>query len=330
MRPNIVLMDRETEKMGIPGLLEGYADVTKHYTLSASESQARLKEADALITVFGEVSQKELDGAPKLKIVAVAAAGYDSVNVPAATSRGIVVTRAGTADVEGVAEHAVCLMLMLSKKMITAIGRVKGGDWKYRDTPEAFGNELFGKTAGIVGFGKVGKALARKCGGMGMRPLVFDPYIEKEDAEPFGATQVDFNEILARSDYLCLTAALTKETKHLIGAEELASMKPTAFLINVARGSMVNEKALCRALLDGTIRGAGLDVLESEPPKESTLLGLDNCIVTPHIAGLTSERYRDVGRVAVEEVRRVLAGYNPGSGNWINADALQKRRPKDK
>jgi D-3-phosphoglycerate dehydrogenase len=326
--PNIVLMDSETEKMGIPGLLEGYANVTKYYELPPSQFQGRLNVADAIITVFGKVSQAELSNASKLKIVAVAAAGYDSVDVQAATSKGVIVTRAGTADVECVAEHAMGLMILLSKRILVAIGEVKKGNWKFRETPQAFGNEVFGKTIGVVGFGKVGRSLTKKALGMGMHVLMFDPYVSNEDAEALGSTQVGFEEILARSDYLCLTAALTKETRHLIGAKELGSMKPNAFLVNVARGGVVDEEALRHALIDRRIAGAGLDVLESEPPKDTALQSLDNCIVTPHMAGLTTERYRDVGRVAVEEVKKVLAGNPPTTENWINADALRSRQSK--
>jgi D-3-phosphoglycerate dehydrogenase len=327
--PHVILMDSETEKEGIPGLLEGYADVTRCYELPANQMHDRLKEADAIITVFGKVSQTELNEASKLKIVAVAAAGYDCVDLESATSKGVIVTRAGTADVEGVAEHAIGFMIMLSKKMPVALGEVKRGNWGYRHTPEAFGNELFGKTVGIIGFGKVGKALARKALGMGMRLFVFDPYIRKEDSEALNATQVDFKEILARSDYLCLTAALTKETRHLIGKEELRSMKPGAFLVNVARGGIIDEQALRRALLDRRIGGAGLDVLESEPPKDNALLSLENCIVTPHTAGLTVERYQDVGKVAVEEVKKVLSGGLPTAENWVNGDKLRSKLAKE-
>lgn len=317
-------MDAETEKMGIPELLEGYANVTQYYRLPSDQGKIKLTEADALITVFGRVSLQELEGAHRVKIVAVAAAGYDSVDLQAATSKGIIVTRAGTADVEGVAEHAIGLMVLLSKKLLVAVGEVRRGNWSYRNSPEAFGNEISGKALGIVGFGKVGRALGRKALGLGMRLLVFDPYVNKEDVDALGVKLVDFAAILSQSDYLCLTAALTSETERLIGGDELGSMKPNAFLINVARGAMIDEKALRLALANHRIAGAGLDVLETEPPKDVVLSTLDNCIVTPHIGGLTVERYRDVGRVAVEEVKKVLSGSLPTSENWINRDALQR------
>ena len=315
----VILMDSETERKGIPKLLNRYAKVVRSYTLTASELRRELGEADAIVTGgFGKVSKSEIESAPKLKIIAVAAAGYESVDVQTATSRGIPVVRAGTADVEGVAEQAVGFMIMLAKKTNVAISELRKGNWKYRNSPEALGSELFGKTAGIVGFGMVGRALGRKASGMGMRLLVFDPYLKRREVKGFGARFVGLKKLLALSDYVCLAAALTSETRHAIGANEIELMKPGAFLINIARGGMIDEEALFLALRKKRIAGAGLDVLEKEPPTDCPLLQLDNCIVTPHTAGATVERTSDIGRVIVREVKRVLSGHPPSPANWIN------------
>jgi D-3-phosphoglycerate dehydrogenase / 2-oxoglutarate reductase len=320
----IVLMDDETERKSIPEFLEGFATVIFAYKLSVPHLRTELGMADAIVTGgFGKVSKEELDFAPRLKIIAVGAAGYEKVDVSAATSRGIIVTRAATADIECVAEHAIGFMIMLAKKIPKVVDELKRGNWKYRDSPDALGSEIFGKTMGIVGFGKVGRALAKKASGMGMDMLVFDPYVEDEVVYGLGAKQANLQELLTRADYVCLATALTKETSHLVGARELGLMKRSAFLINIARGGLVDEEALYVALQQKRIAGAALDVLESEPPKNKDLLGLDNCIVTPHIAGVTAERRRDIGRVTVDEVKRVLAGGLPIRENWINPDVVR-------
>lgn len=315
-------MDSETEKMDIPRLLEGYAQVVKAQGLSHEELSRRLGEADAIITVFGKVTAREFELAKVLKIVAVAAAGYDCVDVAGASTRKIPVTRAGTATVEGVAEHAIGLMISLSKHIDTAAQEVRKGNWAYRNTPAAFGSQLFAKTVGVVGFGKVGRSFAKKAIGMGMRVLAFDPYVPPEVVKGSGCDPSDFEHVLRTSDYICLTGALTKETFRMIGQKEIAAMKPNSYLVNVARGGMIDEAALKGALEAGKIAGAGLDVLEKEPNTDSPLFNLRNCIITPHTAGLTVERYRSCGEVAVEEVKRVLEGGRPSAENVINPEVL--------
>lgn len=315
-------MDAETEKMDIPQLLEGYATVVKAYEAQREQVDRQLGEADAVITVFGRVSVRELELAKKLRIIAVAAAGYDSVDVKAATARRVLVTRAGTATVDGVAEHAIGLMISLSKRINVGAEEVRKGNWAYRNTQEACGTQLFGKVVGTVGFGKVGKTLAKKAVGMGMRVLAVDPYVSPEQIRKEGFEPASLEQALRTSDYLCLTGALTKETYHIIGAKEISMMRGSSYLINVARGGMVDEAALHKALTEGRISGAGLDVLETEPMTNSPLFQLRNCIVTPHTAGLTRERYQDCGRVAVGEVKRVLGGSQPTRENVINPEIL--------
>lgn len=322
MNPKIVLMDSETEKMGVPRLLEGYAQVVKAEGLSHEDLALHLGEADAIITVFGKVRAQEFEIAKKLKIVAVAAAGYDCVDVGVASGKRIPVTRAGTATVEGVAEHAIGLMISLSKRIDVAAQEVRVGNWAYRNTQEAFGSQLFAKTVGVVGFGKVGRAFAKKAIGLGMRVLAVDPYVPSDVIKQSGCDPSDFEYILRNSDYICLTGALTKETFHMIGEREMTAMKPHSYLVNIARGGMIDEVALAEALKHGKIAGAGLDVLEKEPSADSPLFHLKNCIITPHIAGLTVERYRSCGEVAVEEVKRVLGGGKPSAENTINSTVL--------
>jgi phosphoglycerate dehydrogenase-like enzyme len=321
----IVLADRETEKMGIPELLQGYAQVILPKTFFINEDDfVRLaRDADAIITVLAKVEKKVIESAEKLKIIAVAAAGYDNVDVSAATSKRVFVTRAATAHIGGVAEHALGLMIVLSKKIFAAIEEVRKGNWDFRNTPQAIGKELGGKIVGIIGLGNVGVALAKKIHSFGLQVLAYDPYVTSDFAKSLNVNLVSLTQLLQQSDYVCITCALTKETWHLIGEKELKIMKKDAFLVSVARGGIINEMSLYQALSEGWIAGAGLDVLELEPPPEDfLLLRLNNCIITPHIAGLTIERYGDCGRLAVEEVKKVLEGDIPNKENLVNPEIL--------
>jgi D-3-phosphoglycerate dehydrogenase / 2-oxoglutarate reductase len=323
----IALADRETEKMGIPQFLQEYdVKLPKSYFSDEDELVSNARDAEAIMAVLGKVPRKVIESAERLKIIAVAAAGFDNVDVATATSRGIFVTRAGTADVEPIAEHAIAFMIMLSKKILTAIDEVRKGNWDFRKSPEAVGREITRKTAGIIGIGNVGLALAKKALGIGMNVLAYDPWVSPSVAERSAVNLVSLEELLQRCDYVCVTCALTKETRGMIGTKELKMMGKHANLINVARGGIVDEVSLCQALAEGWIAGAALDVLEQEPPpNEHPLMKLSNCIITPHIAGLAIERYTDCGRVAVEEVKRVLNGGMPRPENLVNPELLKRK-----
>ncbi len=320
------MADRETEKMRIPDLLEGFADIIFPVgnTISKSEMLRHAGEVDAIISVFGKVTEETISLATKLKIIAVAAAGYDNVDVKTATAEGIFVTRAATASVEGVAEHALGLMICLSKKIYVGAKESSAGNWGIRDTKEAFGGEINGKTAGVIGLGKVGRSLSRKLVCLGMKVLASDPYVDSSVARDAGAELTSLNQLVSSADFICITSSLTSETKHAIGAHELMKVKSSSFLINVARGGIVDETALFDALSAGRIAGAALDVLESEPPTtQNPLFRLKNCIITPHIAGLTVERYESCGKVATDEVKRTLNGGSPSSDNLVNPEVLK-------
>ena len=323
----IALADRETEKMHIPQLMQEYeVQLPKGYFSDEEELATNARDAEAIVAVLGKVPRRVIESASKLRIIAVAAAGFDNVDIPAATARAIFVTRAGTADVEPIAEHAIACMIMLSKKMLTAADEVRKGNWDFRKSPEAVGREITGKTAGIIGMGHVGRALAKKALGIGMNVLAYDPWVAPAVAQAAGVTLVSLEQVLRTSDYVCVACALTKDTRHMIGTKEIQLMRKHGYLINVARGGIVEEASLYQALSEGWIAGAALDVLEQEPPpREHPLLKLSNCIITPHVAGLTIERYTDCGRVAVEEVKRVLNGGTPRLENLVNPEVLKMK-----
>lgn len=275
---------------------------------------ADVRGASALITLLTErVDEELLDAAGSgLRIVANCAVGYDNVDVGAARARGVAVTNTPGVLDEATADVAFGLVLATSRRLVEADRFVRGGaDWIWG--PRLFvGLDLSaGATLGIVGLGRIGLAVARRAAAFGMRILATGSRATGEEARRYGVEAVDLPRLLAESDVVTLHCPLTPETRHLIGAQQLAAMKPTALLINTARGPIVDEAALVDALRDGTIAGAGLDVYEDEPRVHPGLIELDDVVLLPHIAS-AGEATRDaMGRLAVENVRAVLAGEPP-------------------
>jgi lactate dehydrogenase-like 2-hydroxyacid dehydrogenase len=273
-----------------------------------------VRGASALITLLTErVDAELLDAAGgDLKIVANCAVGYDNVDVAAAERRGIVVTNTPGVLDEATADLAFGLILATSRRIVEADRFLRGGaEWIWG--PQFFvGLDLSGgATLGIVGLGRIGMAVARRAAAFGMRILATGRRATSEEAAAYGVEAADLPRLLAESDVLTLHCPLTPETRHLIGAEELAAMKPTGILINTARGPIVDEAALVDALQRGVIAGAGLDVYEDEPRIHPGLRQLENVVLLPHIASAGRATRDAMGRLAVENVRDVLAGRPP-------------------
>lgn len=269
-------------------------------------------------TPFGEA---ELAAAPRLEVVARIGVGYDAVDVPALSRRGVPLMVAGTANSVSVAETAMFLMLTLAKRGATMDGLVRAGKWwdKIKHLPV----DLYAKTVVIIGFGRIGTRTARRCLGMEMTVLVYDPYLPADAIRSAGCEPVaDLDEALPRADFITIHCPKTPETKGLFGAERLQRMKPTAYLVNTARGGIVDEAALERALSAGKLAGAGIDVFEREPaPVDHPLLALPNVVVAPHVAGVTRE---SVDRMAIATVRNLLSVLDgkPIRENAINKEVL--------
>jgi len=263
-----------------------------------------------MITSQHPITARVIDASKKLKVIAKRGAiPYENVDIEAATRKGIWVTWAPGVNYVTVAEHTVMLMLCLAKKTISLMERLKKGAWR---TQDAGLQELHGKTVGIIGFGGIGQAVASILKAFKMKILVYDPYVDRERVENSGAKSVTLDMLLKESDYVTLHAPLTKETYHLIGEKEFSMMKKTAYLINTARGGLVDEFALVQALREGRIAGAGLDVFEREPPeRDNPLFALPNVVVTPHMAGWTEEAIYREQKVAAMEIKRVLEGKRP-------------------
>jgi D-3-phosphoglycerate dehydrogenase len=250
-----------------------------------------------------------------LRIISKFGAGYDNVDLAAAAARGIVVTRTPGANARSVAELAIGMMLVLSRKLLPLDRSVRAGRWE-RAGP--LGAELTGKCLGIVGCGAVGSDLAAVSRAFGMPLLVYDPYIEAR-AVPRGAERFDdLERLLERADIVSLHCPLTEETRGMIGEAALQRMKPSALLINCARGPVVEESALVAALREGRIAGAGLDTFATEPPApESALWPLDNVVVSPHIGASTGEAMVRVAVKAVENALTVIDGGSPDASSLV-------------
>jgi D-3-phosphoglycerate dehydrogenase / 2-oxoglutarate reductase len=269
-------------------------------------------------TRFGEA---ELEASGGIKVVTRIGVGYDAVDVPALSRRKVPLMVAGTANSPSVAEHALFMMLTLAKRANEMHSLVKNGTWAQRLGMLPF--DLFGKTVLIVGFGRIGTRTAKRCLAMEMQVLVYDPYKPADDIRAAGCEPVaDLDAALPRADFVSLHCPKTAETVGLFNAARLKLMKPTAYLINTARGGIVDEKALYEALVSKKLAGAGLDVFAQEPPSvEHPLFGLPNVIMAPHVAGVTREA---VDRMSEQTARNLLSALDgaPIRENVINQDVL--------
>jgi len=275
-----------------------------------------------IVRVPAVITRRVLENAKRLRVIARFGVGYDNIDVEAATERGIVVTYTPGANALSVAEYAVALTFALAKQIVRADKALREHRWEMRLGYS--GIELSGKTLGLVGLGRIGTYIANLVRGLSMTVLAHDPYVVKERVAEFGVELVDLEPLFRQSDFLVVCCALTDETRGLIGEKALGLMKPTAYLINVARGPIVDEQALIRALREKRIAGAGLDVFEKEPPYDSPLLELENVVAGPHVAALAQDALRRVSIWVAEDTIRVLNHEPPMYP--VNPQVLQKNR----
>jgi D-3-phosphoglycerate dehydrogenase len=258
-----------------------------------------------------------IEAGSRLRVVGRAGVGVDNIDVPAATRRGILVVNAPRGNIVAAAEHTIALLFSLARWVPQADASVKRGEW----TRSKFtGTEIRGKTLGVVGLGNVGSEVAKRAHGIEMDVVAYDPVVSVERAELFNVELVSLDELLERADFLTVHVPLVDANRNLIGARELARMKPTARLINTARGGVVDEEALADALEAGRLAGAASDVFVAEPPGDNRLLRLPNFVATPHIGASTAEAQVSVAFDVAEEVAAVLAGDLPRFA--VNAPAL--------
>jgi D-3-phosphoglycerate dehydrogenase len=267
---------------------------------------AALADADAvLVRSATKIDAEAIAAAPVLKVVARAGVGLDNVDIKAATTAGVMVVNAPTSNIISAAELTVGHILSLARHIPAAHAALAQGQWK---RSAYTGVELFEKTVGIIGLGRIGALITARLQAFGVNVIAYDPYVTSARAQQLGVTLVTLDELLAQSDFITIHMPKTPETTGMISDEQLAVMKPTAFIVNVARGGLIDEDALHRALTSGTIAGAGLDVFVSEPPKESPLLALPNVVVTPHLGASTDEAQEKAGVSVAKSVRLALSG----------------------
>ena len=283
-------------------------------------------DAEAIMTCFAQVTENVVRAADRCKVIGRFGVGVDNIAVDTATELGIAVTYVPDYCVDEVSDHVMALLHAWNRKVVLFDRSVKERGWGSQALNMRM-MRLRGKTIGIVGFGRIGQAVASKARAFGMRVLGTDPVVSLATVESYGGSLVDLATLLGESDFVSLHAPLTNETRNLIGAAELALMKPEAFLINAARGPLIDEDALLKALRDGSIAGAGLDVMvDNIPPIDHPLLSLDNIIITPHVAFFSQESTLELEQRAAAEVVSVMQGIMPD--NLVNPAVLQHPNPR--
>ena len=288
---------------------------------SEEEIIALAHDADAILNCYAKMTARVIEGLTRCRIIARYGIGVDNVDLAAATKAGILVTNVPDYCIDEVSDHALALLLALARRVVAADGAVKGGAWDV--VAHAGIRRLRGQTLGLLGFGKIAKALALKAQPLGMKVLVYDPYLDAAVIAHHGAQAASFDKLLAEADVISIHVPLSPETRNLIGERELARMKPNAFLINTSRGGIVDEQALAVALKENRLGGAALDVLAREPPlADHPLRQAPNIILTPHLAFYSKESVIELQAKAAEEVARALKGEPPRSP--VNPEVLTR------
>jgi D-3-phosphoglycerate dehydrogenase / 2-oxoglutarate reductase len=291
--------------------------------MKREETLAAIANADALIIRSAtKVDADMLAAANKLKLIARAGVGVDNVDVPVATGRGIVVMNTPDGNTVATAEHAFGLMLALARHIPQAYQSMREGKW---DRKSYMGMELRGKTLGIIGFGRIGRAIAKRAIAFEMTVIAYDPYIPKDIGADLGVEMVSLDTLYSRSDFITLHSLITDETRGMINRDSIAKMKKGVRIINAARGALINEADLADAIKSGQVAGAGLDVFTNEPPEAGNLLvGLTGVVHTPHLAASTDDAQI---AVAVEAAELIVAALNRNEyKNVVNPDVLKAKQ----
>ncbi len=281
-----------------------------------------MRDVDGVMPAGVRISREIIEASPRLRVVSNIAVGYDNIDLETCNRRHILVTNTSDVLTEATADLAFALLLAAGRRVAEGDRYVRGGQWKHWQWNFLWGTEIHGKTLGLFGFGRIAQAVARRARGFSMGILYHARHrvaagIEKE----FAAEFVDRETLLRQSDFLSLHVPLTPETRHAIGASELALMKPSAFIINAARGPVIDEEALVQALQAGGLAGAGLDVFENEPKPHPALMTMENVTMTPHVGSATAETRLQMALLASKNLLAALRGERPP--NLVNPEALK-------
>ena len=289
-------------------LLEGKAEIVITNDGDSDRILDSLIDADAYILRIGKIDRKAIERCEKLKVITRPGVGYDSVDVQAATERGIPVVLCPAANARAVAEHTVALLLVCAKNIVESVNETKAGNFGIRNRYAAV--DIVDKMLVVLGFGNIGRQVAKLCAALDMKVGVFDPFVKRETAEEMGYVYFEnMLDALAAADFVSLHMPSMPSTRGMIAAEQFKAMKPTAFFLNAARGDVVNEPALIAALKNGEIAGAGLDVLVEEPfPADHPFMTMPNVVLTPHMAAQSQETVSKLVTMAAEGTLAVLRG----------------------
>ncbi|MEB6536615.1 glyoxylate/hydroxypyruvate reductase GhrB [Pantoea stewartii] len=324
MKPAVILYKKLPDDLR--ARLADYATITEINDLSPESQQQHaqaLQQAEGMLGSGGKVNGELLAKMPALRACSSVSVGYDNFDVDALNQRGVVLMHTPTVLTETVADTIMALVLSTARRIPELDAWVKAGNWQKSIGPDRFGMDVHHKTMGILGMGRIGMALAQRAHfGFGMN-ILYNARRQHDRAESqFAARRCELETLLKESDFVCISLPLTEETHHLIGAEQLAMMKPSAVLINAGRGPVVDENALITALQEGTIHAAGLDVFEKEPlPTDSPLLSLPNVVTLPHIGSATHETRYGMMQDAVENLIAALSG--KVEKNCVNPQVLK-------
>ena len=287
----------------------------------------KIAGCDGLVSLLTDkIDGPLLDLAPRLKVVSNFAVGFNNIDVPAATQRGIAVGNTPGVLTDATADMAFCLLIAAARRVVEGHQYTLAGKWKTWEPLGHLGQDMVGRTLGIIGMGRIGYALARRCrAGWDMNIVYHDVYKNDKAEKDLGARQVDLDTLLAESDFVSLHADLNDKTRGLIGADQLRKMKRSAVLVNTARGPLIDQKALAAALKAGTIFAAGLDVTDPEPPTpDDPLLKLPNVIIAPHIASATVQTRNNMAEICAKNLLAGLTGQPLPA--WVNPEVAAKRR----
>ncbi|MBJ7223357.1 MULTISPECIES: glyoxylate/hydroxypyruvate reductase GhrB [unclassified Brenneria] len=307
MKPSVILYKK------IPDDLRARLD--QHFTVTEfddlpPENHPALAQAEGLLGAGGNVDKAFLQHTPRLRAASTISVGYDTFDVDALNEKGVILMHTPTVLTETVADTVLALMLTSARRVVEVAERVKAGEWQSGIGSDWFGTDVHHKTIGILGMGRIGLAVAQRAHFGFSMPVLYNARRRHTEAEErFDARYCELDTLLAEADFLCITLPLTAETHHLIGREQLAKMKPSAILINIGRGAVVDEDALIDALANGAIHAAGLDVFVKEPlPVDSPLLSLPNVVALPHIGSATHETRYAMAACAVDNLIAALSG----------------------
>jgi len=296
------------------------AELVEGQAKTEDEIIAIAKDAHGILNARSKITEKVINALTSCKIMVRYGVGVDTIDIPAATSKGIMISNVLDYCVDEVSDHALALILALTRKVVFSARRVQTGEWTIGNLKPL--RRLSGLALGVVGFGRIGRELARKANAVGFRILVHDPYIDEPTVAGSGFKSVSLDALIQSADVISLHSPLTSETKGMIAKQQLDMMKPNAYIVNVSRGPLIDEGALIEALNEGRIAGAGLDVMMDEPPKpDNPLLKMEQVIVTSHTAFYSEEAIQELQKKAAEKVATALSGKIPDP--LVNPEVLK-------